>query len=78
VDAVCEVPFGSYPCNMPGEYFTDEEHLKEWLTAENSAETFTEFVNRNIFDCKDFNEYLNKNGGLDKINKLRKIELGIE
>ncbi len=33
VDAVCEVPFGSYPGNMPGEYFSDEEHLRRWLEA---------------------------------------------
>src|SRR5262245_20588332 len=32
VDAVCEVPFGSYPGNMPYEYFSDEEHLCQWLT----------------------------------------------
>ena len=25
VDAVCEVPFGSYPGNMPYEYFSDED-----------------------------------------------------
>src|SRR5437899_157509 len=31
VDAVCEVPFGSYPANMPYEYFSDEEHLCQWL-----------------------------------------------
>src|SRR5438309_8944723 len=24
VDAVCEVPFGSYPANMPGDYYSDE------------------------------------------------------
>src|SRR5439155_22612161 len=34
VDAVCEVPFGSYPGNMPYEYFSDEEHLRAWLEAE--------------------------------------------
>src|SRR5439155_78900 len=34
VDAVCEVPFGSYPCNMPYEYFTDEAHLRQWLEME--------------------------------------------
>ena len=27
VDAVCHVPCGSYPGNMPGEYFSDEKHL---------------------------------------------------
>src|SRR3974377_1730312 len=31
VDAVCEVPYGSYPGNMPYEYFSDEEHLRRWL-----------------------------------------------
>jgi beta-ribofuranosylaminobenzene 5'-phosphate synthase len=34
VDAVCEVPFGSYPGNMPYLYFSDEEHLSEWLEVE--------------------------------------------
>src|SRR4051795_9121745 len=34
VDAVCEVPFGSYPGNMPYEYFSDEDHLRDWLRAE--------------------------------------------
>src|SRR5262249_48084979 len=34
VDAVCEVPFGSYPGNMPYEYFSDEEHLRQWLQVE--------------------------------------------
>ena len=28
VDAVCEVPYGSYPGNMPYEYFSDEAHLR--------------------------------------------------
>src|SRR5262249_22221537 len=30
VDAVCEVPYGSYPGNMPGEYFSDEEQIRRW------------------------------------------------
>ena len=34
VDAVCEVPYGSYPGNMPYEYFSDEEHIREWLKVE--------------------------------------------
>src|SRR5918911_264056 len=34
VDAVCEVPFGSYPGNMPYEYFSDEDHLRRWLEVE--------------------------------------------
>src|SRR5436305_5141947 len=40
VDAVCEVPFGSYPGNMPGEYFSDEAHLRAWLDAERDPDGF--------------------------------------
>ena len=36
VDAVIEVPYGSYPGNMANEYYSDEEHFKEWMTAEKS------------------------------------------
>jgi glutaconate CoA-transferase subunit A len=74
VDAVCEVPYGSYPGNMPFEYFSDEAHLKEWLAAEKDPQTFKEFIDRNIMSCKDFNEYLEKNGGLAKMQKLRNTE----
>lgn len=78
VDAVIEVPYGSYPGNMPGEYFSDEEHLREWLTVEKDAEKFKEFLDRNIYSCKDFYEYLSKNGGMEKISKLRREELLID
>lgn len=74
VDAVIEVPFGSYPGNMPGEYFSDEEHLLEWLSVENDEERFVEFLDKNIYSCKNFNEYLMKNGGIEKMRKLRRLE----
>jgi glutaconate CoA-transferase, subunit A len=78
VDAVIEVPYGSYPGNMQGEYFSDEEHLREWLTAEKDEQTFKEFLDKNIYSCKDFAEYVEKNGGKEKIEKLRKQELLID
>jgi len=71
VDAVIEMPFGSYPANMPGEYFSDEEHLSEWLAAENDPETFKAFLEKNIYGCIDFYEYLQRNGGMEKIKYLR-------
>ncbi len=74
VDAVCEVPFGSYPGNMPFEYFSDEDHIKEWLASEKDPATFQEFLNKHIYSCKDFNEYLEKNGGINKIEALRRKE----
>ncbi|MDA3808831.1 MAG: hypothetical protein PF518_00740 [Spirochaetaceae bacterium] len=74
VDAVIEVPFGSYPGNMPGEYFSDEDHLFEWLKVEDDEDEFRAFLNKNIYDCVDFNEYLSKNGGIEKMRKLRRLE----
>jgi glutaconate CoA-transferase subunit A len=78
VDAVCEVPFGSYPGNMPFEYFSDEPHIKEWLTVEKDPNAFKEFLDKHIYSCKNFNEYLEKNGGLEKIEALRRKEFMLD
>ena len=78
VDAVIEVPYGSYPGNMPYEYFLDVEHLNDWLKAEENPETYKEFIEKNIYNCKNFNEYLNLNGGLEKLRKLRNMEYSID
>ncbi len=74
VDAVCEVPYGSYPGNMYGEYFSDEEHIKEWLKVEENPEEFKKFLEKNIYSCKDHFEYIEKNGGMHKLLKLREKE----
>jgi glutaconate CoA-transferase subunit A len=75
VDAVCEVPFGSYPGNMPGEYFSDEEHLRLWLQAEKNEAEFSNFVKKYILDVPDFESYLQLCGGMNRIRELRALEL---
>ena len=74
VDAVCEVPFASYPCNMYGEYFSDEDHLKEWLKVEADPEEFKRFLHKNIYSCRDHFDYIEKNGGMHKMLALRNKE----
>ena len=74
VDAVCEVPYGSYPGNMPYEYFSDEEHIRQWLTAERDPETFRAFLDRLIYGVRDFAEYLHLCGGLPRLQQLRQQE----
>ncbi len=74
VDAVCEVPFGSYPGNMPGEYFSDEEHIKKWLASEKDPEAFKQFLDEQIYSCSNFTDYLERNGGIAKIEALRRKE----
>lgn len=74
VDAVCEIPYGGYPGNMPFEYFSDEKHLKEWLEIEEDPAAFRKFLGDNIYKVKDFNEYLERHGGKGRMEELRKLE----
>lgn len=75
VDAVCEVPYGSYPANMPGEYFSDEEHLREWLTVEEDEHDFERFLHKYIYGVSTFADYLEACGAYSRLPKLRKLEL---
>lgn len=75
VDAVCEVPWGGYPGNMAYEYFSDEDHLQEWLKVEKDPEAFDRFLKNNIFDCRNHEDYILKNGGLSRMRELRAKEL---
>lgn len=78
VDAVCEVPYGSYPGNMPFEYFSDEAHIREWLTVEKDEAKFAEFLQKNIYGCRDHNDYIAQNGGLARMQILRRHEFLLE
>lgn len=75
VDAVCEVPYGSYPGNMAYEYFSDEEHLQEWLKVEKDPEAFKAFLDKHIYNCTSHYDYLRLNGGMEKMWELRRKEL---
>ncbi len=78
VDAVVEVPYGSYPGNMPGEYYSDERHLAEWLKVERDLDAFAEFLQQNILGVDEFQAYLERNGGIDRLRELRRLELLID
>jgi glutaconate CoA-transferase subunit A len=74
VDAVCEVPYGSYPGNMPYEYFSDEPHLRRWLEVEKDEAEYLRFLDEYIFGLPDFAAYLQKCGGLPRLQELRRQE----
>ncbi len=75
VDAVCEVPFGSYPGNMPGEYFSDEEHLRQWLNVEKDESELDTFLQKYVYGVPAFEGYLELCGGRERIRQLRALEL---
>jgi glutaconate CoA-transferase subunit A len=75
VDAVCEVPYGSYPGNMQGEYYSDDEHLFRWLEAEKDEAGFKAFLDEYIYGVADFAGYLQLCGGIGRMKQLRAQEL---
>ncbi|MEF8874170.1 MAG: CoA-transferase, partial [Candidatus Thermoplasmatota archaeon] len=46
VDAVVEAPWGSHPCEMPYQYFFDEEHIAEWLDLSQTEEGTREYLEK--------------------------------
>jgi len=75
VDAVVEVPFGSHPCEMPGKYYYDEEHIAEWLNLSKTDEGVDEYFDKYVFGVDSFDAYLELCGGKKKLNYLRRREL---
>jgi glutaconate CoA-transferase subunit A len=78
VDAVCEVPYGSYPANMAYEYYSDERHLREWLEAEEDDKKYRAFLDRYIYGVSEFSQYLELCGGVGRLRQLRAEELGLD
>ena len=74
VDAVCEVRYGSYPGNMPYEYYSDEAHIAEWLEVEKDESTLEAFIDKYIYGTRNFNEYLELCGGEARMKTLRDME----
>jgi len=74
VDAVCEVPYGSHPGNMPLLYYSDEEHMAEWLSLSRTEEGVERYLQKYVYPVGDFPEYVELVGGAEKMEKLRRIE----
>lgn len=74
VDAVCEVPYGSYPGNMPYEYFSDEDHLKLWMKKEEDPAEYKQFLTEALWNHESFHSYLQWAGGLPRMQVLRQQE----
>jgi glutaconate CoA-transferase, subunit A len=75
VNAVCHVPYGSFPGNMPYEYYSDEDHLREWLTIEKDPDAHLQFLDEIIFSTESFGQYIDRCGGADRMAELRELEL---
>jgi len=74
VDAVVEQPYGSHPCNMPYLYYSDEDHMAEWLRLSKTEQGAQQYFDKYVHGVKDFSQYLELIGGKKKLNQLQRIE----
>jgi glutaconate CoA-transferase subunit A len=70
VDAVVEVPFGAHPTAMFRFYDFDIDHLKYSYEQSKDPEKFQEYLNSFVYGL-DYFEYLNRIGGVDKLEQLK-------
>jgi 3-oxoacid CoA-transferase subunit A/glutaconate CoA-transferase subunit A len=73
VDAVCEVPYGAHPTQMPYLYFFDEAHIGEWLELAKTPEGAEAYFNKYVFGVRDFFEYLELVGGVRQLDYLKRV-----
>jgi len=74
VSAVVETPYGSHPCQMPYQYFFDEDHIGEWLSESATEEGVQRYFEKYVYGVSDFSEYLRIIGGKKKLAQLARIE----
>jgi glutaconate CoA-transferase subunit A len=63
---------------MPYEYFSDEEHVKLWLEVEKDLDRFRQFLQDYVYGVRNFAEYLQRCGGLERLQYLRRQEFLLE
>lgn len=73
-DAVVEAPCGSHPCQMPLRYYFDEDHIRAWMRRSATAEGADAYFQEYVYGVADFAAYLEKIGGLERLNYLREVE----
>jgi len=72
VSAVVYQPLGAHPTSVYRCYAHDAEHIREYQkAAREGGEAFEAYMEKYIFSSANFDEYLEKVGGLRKSNRLR-------
>lgn len=72
VHAVVPQTWGAHPTSVYRYYQHDAEHLREYQKcAREGGPAFDAYLEKYIFACASFDEYLDKVGGLKKYNRLR-------
>ncbi|GAB4471422.1 MAG: glutaconate CoA-transferase subunit A [Anaerolineae bacterium] len=75
VDAVVHAPFGSHPGEMVYLYGRDEDEIKRWVQANETAEGGAAYLKEWVYDLPDHRAYLDKVGEerLEHVRRLREV-----
>jgi len=71
VSHVVELPFSAHPTSVYREYDYDARQIERYVEATRTPQAFVEFLDEFIFGVKDHWDYLEKVGGLRRLNTLR-------
>ena len=73
VSAVVHQPWGAHPTSVYRYYQNDGEHMREYQKcAREGGQAFQHYLEKYIYSCSAFDEYLEKVGGLKTYHRLRR------
>ncbi|MGB9976034.1 CoA transferase subunit A [Thermovenabulum sp.] len=68
--AVIEMPFGAFPTSVYKFYDYDQKFLMQYAEINKNKDEFEKFINEFVFGTKDFVEFLEKIGGIRRLNEI--------
>lgn len=71
VEAIIHQPFGALPTTVFGCYDYDADHLRLYVEHAKDPERFKEYLKTFVFGCRDHWDFLEKLGGLRRLEELR-------
>jgi len=71
VEAVIHQPYGAMPTAVFGCYDHDTAHLELYLEYAKDPERYKGYLEKYVFGCKDHWDYLEKIGGMQRVEQLR-------
>ena len=78
VDAVVEQPWGAYPTSTYRYYEHDDEHLRDYQRrARPGGDDYRDYLRQFVYDCKDFDQFLERAAGPARLEELRNSMLEV-
>ncbi len=75
VDAVVEVPFGAHPTSFNPRYGYDTAFHHEWIAVARDPEGVESWMQRYVYEPETQDEYLDRVGGTDRLEELKRWEI---